>query len=253
MSDSSPLLRQLRLVIGQHMKIALIPARGGSKRIPRKNVRHFCGKPLIAYSILAARNSGLFDHVIVSTDDEEISAIANHYGAQTPFVRPDELANDYATTVPVVKHAVQWVQEHFGSVDHVCCIYATAPFIQVNAIRNAYEMLIKRAVTGYVFSATTMPFPVQRSFKVNPEGYVEMFEPNNYNVRSQDLEESYQDAGQFYWGSAETYNKEKIFFSTDSMAYVLPRHLVQDIDTLEDWRRAELMYEVLMNNGDISL
>lgn len=234
------------------MNVAIIPARGGSKRIPRKNLREFCGQPLIAYSILAAKSCALFDHVIVSTDDDQIRNIANHYGAETPFVRPPELANDYATTVPVINHALRWVQENIGKVDYACCIYATAPFIQAKALREAYDMLILKRVGGYVFSATTMPFPIQRTFKVKEDGFVEMFEPHNYNTRSQDLEEAYQDAGQFYWGSAETYNSEKIFFSTDSMAYVLPRHMVQDIDTLEDWKRAELMYEALKKNGDIA-
>lgn len=234
------------------MKIAVIPARGGSKRIPRKNVRDFCGKPLIAYSILAAKDSNLFDCVIVSTDDEQIREIANHYGAETPFVRPPELANDYATTVPVINHALLWVQENIGKVDQACCIYATAPFIQAKALLEAYEMLISKKVGGYVFSATTMPFPIQRTFKVKKDGFVEMFEPQHYNTRSQDLEEAYQDASQFYWGSAESYNSDKIFFSADSMAYVLPRHMVQDIDTLEDWRRAELMYEALKKSGDIA-
>ena len=234
------------------MKVAIIPARGGSKRIPRKNVREFCGLPLIAFSILAAKNSDLFDHIIVSTDDEQIRDIANQYGAETPFVRPPELANDHATTVPVINHAVSWVQQHIGKVDHACCIYATAPFIQAKVMRESYEMLISRKVGGYVFSATTMPFPIQRTFKVKHDGFVEMFEPHNYFTRSQDLEEAFQDAGQFYWGSADTYNSEKIFFSTDSMAYALPRHMVQDIDTLEDWRRAELMYEVLKKSGDIA-
>lgn len=234
------------------MNIAIIPARGGSKRIPLKNVRQFCGQPLIAYSILAARSCGLFDRVIVSTDDEQIRDIANHYGAETPFVRPPELANDHATTVPVINHALRWAHENIGKVDHACCIYATAPFIQVKALREAYEMLISKNVGGYVFSATTMPFPIQRTFMVKEGGFVQMFEPHNYNTRSQDLKEAYQDAGQFYWGSAESYFSGKIFFSTDSMAYVLPRHMVQDIDTLEDWRRAELMYEVLKKNGDIA-
>jgi pseudaminic acid cytidylyltransferase len=148
------------------MRIALIPARGGSKRIPGKNVKIFCGQPLIAYSILAAKKCGPFDHVILSTDDEQIRAIANHYGAQIPFFRLEELADDYATTVPVVNHAVKWVQQNMGPVDHVCCIYATAPFIQANAMRNAHKLLIEKAVGGYVFSATTLPFPIQRSFKV---------------------------------------------------------------------------------------
>lgn len=233
------------------MKVAIIPARGGSKRIPLKNLREFCGKPLIAYSILAAKNSGMFDHIIVSTDDGAIRNISNQYGAETPFVRPRELAHDHATTVPVINHAVSWIEQNIGEVSHACCIYATAPFIQSKALNESYEMLISNQVSGYVFSATTMPFPIQRTFKVKNSGFVEMFEPNNYNTRSQDLEEAYQDAGQFYWGSAQAYRSEKMFFSTDSMAYVLPRHMVQDIDTLEDWRRAELMYEVLKKNGEI--
>lgn len=234
------------------MNIAIIPARGGSKRIPKKNIRNFCGKPLIAYSIAAAKECGLFDHVIVSTDDSQIREIANTYGAETPFVRPPELANDHATTVPVIKQAVNWVQEHVGPVDKVCCIYATAPFIQATSLHEAYKLLISKKVAGYVFSATTFPFPIQRAFKVKPDGLVEMFEPHNYMTRSQDLEEAYQDAGQFYWGDASNYMNEKIFFSTDSMAYVLPRHMVQDIDTPEDWKRAELMFQALKQNGDIT-
>jgi pseudaminic acid cytidylyltransferase len=233
------------------VNIAVIPARGGSKRIPRKNIRAFAGQPLIGYSITAAMRSGLFDRVIVSTDDLEIAAIARQFGAETPFIRPAELADDHATTVPVIKQAVIWVQEHLGPVDNVCCIYATAPFIQVNALRAAHDVLARESVTGYVFSATTFPFPIQRAFKVKPDGRVEMFEPQNYNTRSQDLEEAYQDAGQFYWGAAATYLSEKIFFSPDSVAYVLPRHLVQDIDTPEDWKRAEMMYAALQSNGEL--
>lgn len=231
--------------------IAVIPARGGSKRIPRKNIRAFGGKPLIAYSIDAARASGLFDHVIVTTDDDEIAEIAQSFGAEVPFRRPPELANDHATTVPVIKHAISWALENIGAVDYACCIYATAPFIQVEALTKAYAQLIEKKVAGYVFTATTFPFPIQRAFKLHDGGYVQMFEPKNYNTRSQDLEEAYQDAGQFYWGSVTAYMSEKIFFSTDSMAYVLPRHLVQDIDTLEDWRRAEFMYAALKQSGDI--
>ncbi len=234
------------------MKIAIIPARGGSKRIPGKNIRNFCGKPLIAYSIEAAKKCGLFDRIIVSTDDEEIRNVANSFGAETPFDRPSTLADDHATTVPVIRHAVSWVQDNIGPVEQVCCIYATAPFIQVSALREAHNLLMNKSVTGYVFSATTFPFPIQRAFKVSQDGFVEMFEPANYNTRSQDLEEAYQDAGQFYWGSAEAYRSDKIFFSHDSIAHVLPRHMVQDIDTPEDWKRAELMYEALRKNGDIN-
>lgn len=233
------------------MKIAIIPARGGSKRIPRKNLKEFCGKPIIAYSIDAAKQSGLFDHVICSTDDEEIAAVARSFGAETPFMRPPELANDHATTVPVIKHALQWVDQNMGKVDYGCCIYATAPFVQAQSLQAAWEKMQNKQVQGYVFSATTFPFPIQRAFKLHANGLVEMFHPENYNTRSQDLEEAYQDAGQFYWGSMASYMSEKIFFSTDSMAHVLPRYMVQDIDTLEDWKRAELMYQSLRSSGEI--
>jgi pseudaminic acid cytidylyltransferase len=235
------------------MKIAIIPARGGSKRIPRKNLKAFCGKPIIGYSIDAARSSGVFDHVIVSTDDAEIAAVARDLGAETPFMRPRELADDHTTTVPVIRHAVQWVGEHLGPVTHACCIYATAPFVQAASLRAAHDRLVAQNVTGYVFSATTFPFPIQRAFKVShDDGHVEMFWPENYNARSQDLPEAYQDAGQFYWGTAEAYLGNKIFFSTDSLAQVLPRYLVQDIDTPEDWKRAELMYQVLRDSGELA-
>jgi len=233
------------------MNIAIIPARGGSKRIPRKNIRAFAGRPLIAYSIAAAIDSRLFAHVIVSTDDTEIAALARSYGAETPFMRPAELADDQTPTVPMIKHAVVWVQEHLGAVDKVCCIYPTAPFLQVTALRDAHDLLCREAVTGYVFSATTFSSPIQRAFRVKHDGRVEMFAAENYAVRSQDLEVAYHDAGQFYWGSAAAYLSEKIFFSPDSMAYVLPRHLVHDIDTTEDWNRAELMYAALNGNGEL--
>jgi pseudaminic acid cytidylyltransferase len=234
------------------MNIAIIPARGGSKRIPRKNLKAFCGQPIIAYSIQAAQRAGVFDRVIVSTEDDEIAALARDLGAETPFVRPAALANDHATTVPVIKHAVDWLNQNGCPVDNACCIYATAPFVQASALRAAYETLVSRRVTGYVFSATSFPFPIQRAFKVDADGCVEMFHPENYNTRSQDLEEAFQDAGQFYWGSAATYLSEKIFFATDSVAHVLPRHLVQDIDTPEDWTRAELMFRALRQSGDIA-
>lgn len=233
------------------MKIAIIPARGGSKRIPRKNLKLFYGKPIIAYSIEAALESGIFDEVIVSTDDSEIASISRQHGAKTPFTRPFNLSDDHVTTVPVIKHAVSWVNTNIGKADYVCCIYATAPFVQASAIADAYHKLIDDKVQGYVFTATTFAFPIQRAFRVDNQGYVTMFEPKNYSTRSQDLELAFQDAGQFYWGATASYMEEKIFFSTDSKAYLLPRHLVQDIDTPEDWKRAELMYAALKSNGEI--
>lgn len=227
------------------MKIAIIPARGGSKRIPGKNIKLFCGKPIIAYSIEAALKSGVFDRVIVSTDDEVITKIARGCGADVPFVRPKEISDDFTPTVPVVRHAIEWVVENLGRVNYVCCIYPTAPFVRPEDIKQAYSILINERVTGYVFSATSFPFPVQRAFRIKETGYCEMFNPEHYNSRSQDLEEAYHDAGQFYWGGVNAYLSMKIFFSSDSKPYLLPRYRVQDIDTKEDWLRAEIMWRVL--------
>lgn len=227
------------------MRIAIIPARGGSKRIPGKNIKHFLGKPIISYSIRAMIDSGVVDRVLVSTDDEAISRVAREYGAETPFVRPANLADDITPTVPVIKHAIEWVQANWGAVEHACTIYSTAPFVTADDVRAAYRKLIDERVPGYVFTAASFGFPIQRSFRITDEGYCEMFHPEEYNTRSQDLEEAFQDAGQFYWGSAESYLSEKIFFSPDSKPYLLPRYRVQDIDTLEDWQRAELMWRVI--------
>jgi pseudaminic acid cytidylyltransferase len=232
------------------MRLAVIPARGGSKRIPRKNIRPFCGKPMIAYAIEAALRSGTFDRVLVSSDDPEIISFARASGAEAPFVRPAELSDDHTPTVPVIKHAVQWVQQNWGAVEHVCCIYSTAPFIRATDIADAYRRLVDERVGGYVFTATSFPFPIQRAFRLTSDGRCEMFHPEHYNTRSQDLEEAYQDAGQFYWGSASSYLSDKIFFSTDSKPYVLPRYRVQDIDTLEDWKRAETMWRYLSESAD---
>lgn len=227
------------------MRIAVIPARGGSKRIPRKNIKPFCGKPIIVHSIEAALDAGVFDHVIVSTDDTEIAEVAREAGADVPFRRPQSLADDHTPTVPVIRHAIEWVVANWGQVNAVCCIYSTAPFVTAIDIREAYSRLINERVMGYVFTATSFPFPIQRAFRVKQDGYCEMFYPEHYNTRSQDLEHAYQDAGQFYWGLAEAYLGNKIFFSTDSKPFLIPRHRVQDIDTIQDWTRAEIMWRVL--------
>lgn len=231
------------------MNVAIIPARGGSKRIPRKNLRPFCGRPIIAYSIAAARDAKVFDRIIVSTDDHEIAEFAKGSGAEVPFVRPADLSNDHATTVPVIGHAIEWLTRDGGPIDNVCCIYATAPFVQAQDLRAAHDRLVDDRVTGYVFSATSMPFPIQRAFRIDATGHVEMFAPENYAKRSQDLEPAYQDAGQFYWGAARTFLSGKIFFSTDSVAYLLPRYRVQDIDTPDDWERAELLFQLLQRRS----
>lgn len=234
------------------MRIAVIPARGGSKRIPRKNIKSFCGKPIIAYSIEAALNSSMIDRVIVSTDDEDVGRVARDFGAETPFVRPLELSDDITPTVPVIRHAAQWVESNWGRVSMVCCIYPTAPFVNADDIRQAFIKQREEQVAGYVFTATTFGFPIQRAFRLTDTGHCEMFYPEHYNTRSQDLEAAYQDAGQFYWGATEAYRSGKSFFSPDSKPYLLPRHRVQDIDTLEDWARAEVMWRVL-NEGPLSV
>ncbi len=226
------------------MKLAIIPARGGSKRIPRKNVRLFHGKPMIAYSIEAALNSGCFDRVIVSTDDEEIAEIARQYGAQTPFIRPAEISNDHATTMDVIHHALTWCESNGDDIDHVCCIYATAPFVAASDLKQGYEKLVNSGTVEFVFSAATYSFPIQRAIKLSENGSVSMFSPENEMVRSQDLQEAYHDAGQFYWGKKEAFMTKKAIFSEHSRVVLLPRHRVQDIDTLEDWVFAEALFSL---------
>ena len=222
--------------------IAVIPARGGSKRIPRKNVKLFHGKPLIAYSIAVALKSNLFERVIVSTDDDEIAQIAVEYGAEVPFLRPKELSDDYSGTDKVVEHTIETIKKNGEEYDFVCTIYATAPMLKVEYLVEGYEKL-KNSDAIYAFSVTSMPFPIQRTFKI-ANGRCEMFWPEYYNARSQDLEEAYQDAGQFYWQKIKVKSNE-VMFGKDSIPITLPRYLVQDIDTLEDWKRAEIMYQVL--------
>jgi pseudaminic acid cytidylyltransferase len=227
------------------MNICVIPARGGSKRIPRKNIKNFNGKPIIAYSIEAAIESNCFSHVIVSTDDNEIAEIAKKYGADVPFFRPDELSNDFIGTVPVVNHAIDWMNSHFNGIENVCCLYATAPFIQPKIISKAYKQLLN-SKSDYCFSVTSFAFPIQRAFKIAHDSKINMFYPEHFDKRSQDLEEAYHDAGQFYWGKVQAFKDELPFFSEVSSPYILPRYLVQDIDTMEDWVRAEIMFKVLL-------
>lgn len=226
------------------MNVAIIPARGGSKRIPRKNVKDFCGRPMISWSIDAALKSNCFDRVIVSTDDEEIAKIALELGAEIPFVRPAELSGDFIGTIPVIKHAVTCLDNNHTSSAFICCIYATAPFITIDALQKGLRLL-QQQKADYVFSVTSYAFPIQRAIKIQQNGVVEMFESKHFNTRSQDLEEAYHDAGQFYWGTKTAWLEEKPIFSSNSYPLVLPRHLVQDIDTPEDWVRAELMFKAI--------
>ena len=228
------------------MRLAVIPARGGSKRIPRKNIKNFHGKPMIAWSIQAALGSGCFDEVWVSTDDAEIAQVAQEYGAKIPFLRPEELSNDFATTADVMQHAVNFFEnENEIRPDYVCCLYATAPFVIQQDLRNGLS-LIQAERVDYVFSATTFPFPIQRAIKLTEQGHVEMFSPEYFNTRSQDLEEAWHDAGQFYWGTAEAWLNKSIVFSDQSKIVELPRYRVQDIDIIDDWVRAELIAKSLL-------
>jgi pseudaminic acid cytidylyltransferase len=226
------------------VKIAVIPARGGSKRIPRKNIRMFCGKPIIAYSISAAQQTGLFDQVVVSTDDEEIASVAREFGATTPFIRPKEIADDFTGTNAVVKHAVAWFNAQSNDVTHACCLYATAPLVQANFITQGYEAL-SRSDAAFAFSVTSYAFPIQRAVRITPDGRVDAIYPEHRMTRSQDLEHAYHDAGQFYWGTARAFLEDMPVFAPHSIGVILPRHLVQDIDTLEDWDQAELMYRAI--------
>ncbi len=229
------------------MNIAIIPARGGSKRIPRKNIKLFHGKPMIAYSIEAALLAGCFDKVIVSTDDIEIAEVAREFGAEVPFIRPKDIADDHATTMDVMHHAVSWYQSQSVELSTVCCLYATAPFVTSKNLKDGYEQL-SQSNAEFVFSAATYAFPIQRAIKVNSDGGVNMFSPENELVRSQDLEEAYHDAGQFYWGRAEAFLQRKKIFAPHSKIVLLPRVRVQDIDTLEDWEFAEALFSIL-NTG----
>lgn len=233
------------------MRLAVIPARGGSKRIPRKNIRPFGGVPMIAWSIRAAVESDCFNRIIVSTDDAEIADVARTYGAEAPFVRPAELSDDHTGTIPVIAHAVRWQGESGSMPDQVCCIYATAPFIRPADLRQGLHVL-NDSGADYAFSVTSYPFPIQRAVRLTPEGRMTMFQPEHFNTRSQDLEEAWHDAGQFYWGRTEAWLAEMPLFSAGSAPVPLPRHRVQDIDTPEDWQRAEWMFKAIVESQNES-
>jgi N-acylneuraminate cytidylyltransferase len=230
------------------MRLAVIPARGGSKRIPRKNVRPFCGQPMIAWSIAAAREAGCMDRIIVSTDDDEIARVARACGAETPFMRPAALADDHTGTAAVVAHAIRHFQASGVQPASVCCIYATAPFLRAQDLRAGLQAL-ESTGCDYAFSVTSYAFPIQRAIRITPGGRVEPFQPEHLLTRSQDLEAAYHDAGQFYWGRPEAWLEQRPIFSAASTPLVLPRHRVQDIDTPEDWEHAELMFRTLQQQA----
>lgn len=224
------------------MRLAVIPARGGSKRIPRKNIRPFAGLPVIAHTLVAARAAQVFDHVLVSSEDEEILAVAEQYGGEA-LRRPPALADDHTGTLPVIRHAVLWAEAQGWPVAAACCLYPAAPLLRAADIRRAWEILAA-GDCDFCFSATSFPYPVHRALL--PEGSgVRMLFPEYFSARSQDLPEVIHDAGQFYWGTTRAWKEQERLFTDRARPLMLPRERVQDIDTEEDWRRAEILWRIL--------
>lgn len=227
------------------MKLCIIPARAGSKRIPRKNIRDFCGRPIIAWSIAAAEASRCFDRIVVSTDDTEIADIAQYWGAEVPFMRPSELADDYTGTGSVMAHAVNWFNERRHQLTEVCCLYATAPFVRASDIVEGLDLLQHVPDLRFVFAGTAYPFPIQRAFALDrSSGEAHMLYPEEFSKRSQDLQPAYHDAGQFYWGRPQAWLSYDNLFE-GGKPILIPKWRVQDIDEEEDWIRAELMWKTL--------
>ncbi|MBT7901785.1 MAG: pseudaminic acid cytidylyltransferase [Candidatus Marinimicrobia bacterium] len=227
------------------MNVAVIPARGGSKRIPRKNIKEFCGKSMIAWPIDFTKQSNLFDHILVSTDDEEIAEISKSCGADVPFMRPAELSDDYVGTAEVIAHAVSWMHEQGWQVDAVCCIYATSVFLNKDDLVKGFEAL-NTGKWKYAFSVTDFEYSIFRSFKEIPSGGVEMFFSEYFKKRSQDLPIALHDAAQFYWGKPDAWLSSLKMFERHSYPVIIPRWRVQDIDTEDDWKRAELLFTTQM-------
>lgn len=225
------------------MNIAIIPARGGSKRVPRKNIKIFADRPMIAHAITAAINCGLFEQVIVSTDDEEIASVSRSWGAKVPFMRPAELADDYTPTVPVVAHAIEMLQQQGVAFKNVCCIYPGVPFIQAGDLIDAFELLMS-SNAGYCYPVTEFPSAVQRALRRNPDGCLQPINPQYEWTRTQDLEPAFFDAGQFYWGRVESWCNG-LGLQSHAAGIVIPQWRVVDIDTHEDWARAEILFKTL--------
>lgn len=223
------------------MNVCVIPARGGSKRIPRKNLRPFCGAPVISYSIATARASGCFDHVIVSTEDDEVASVARSYGAEVPFRRPRELADDLTGTTAVMRHALGALAADGVQVGLACCLYATAPMLLPSDVVAGREAL-ERSDAQFAITVTTFPFPPQRAVVLTERGRLRMLHPELERARSQDLPPAFHDAGALYWGRPRAFVEGLSIFAEHTVPVMLPRHRVQDLDTLEDWERAELMY-----------
>lgn len=222
------------------MNVAIIPARGGSKRIPKKNIREFNSKPIIAWSIQAALESDCFDRVIVSTDSKEIASTAKLFGAEVPFLRDKNLSDDHTPTLPVISDAISRLE---GEIEFACCIYPTAPFVKPDDISKGLKIIMEQKV-DFVFTATKYNYPIQRALRLNQDGTVSMMQPDQENVRSQDLEDTFHDAGQFYWGRSDAWLEGRPILNNSCILKVLESHS-QDIDTEEDWRKAEIKFTLL--------
>lgn len=230
----------------QNKTVAIIIARGGSKRIPRKNIKEFLGKPIIAYSIEAALHSNLFDEVMVSTDDAEIAAIAKQFGAKIPFIRSEKNADDFATTVDVLVEVLNDYQKIDTTIDYACCLYPTAPFVSADLLQKAYQKLIENQFDT-VFPALAFSFPIQRAIRLNEQQQIRLFQPEYMATRSQDLEKAYHDAGQFYWFKTSAIIEQKKLWTDNTGIIVLDEMQAQDIDTIEDWKIAEFKYKLLQH------
>lgn len=220
------------------MNICVIPARAGSKRIPRKNIKLFRGKPMISWSIEAAKAAGCFDRIIVSTDDDEIAEVSTSYGAEVPFVRPAYLADDFSSTVDVMQHAASWIQRHVAGCDVLCCLYATAPLLRVNDLLDGLRFLRSERL-NYVYSVSRFEFPIQRALFLSEDG-VFAVDPEGYEKRSQDLEVMWHDSGQFYWGTIDSFASAKPLVGPEVGVVKVPTENCQDIDDISDWRHAEI-------------
>ena len=219
--------------------LCIIPARGGSKRIPRKNIKPFMGKPIIAYSIEAALKSGLFDEVMVSTDDLEFAEVARQFGAAVPFLRSEKTANDYAGLTDVIDEVVATYKDRGVLFDNYCCLLSTAPFVNSDLLKESYELFIEKKFDT-LRPIVRFDYPIQRAYRMDKDNVVSFMQPEYLNTRSQDLEKAYHDAGLFYWGTCAVG-----FKGNKWGGYVIDESVCQDIDTEDDWRMAELKYKIL--------
>jgi len=224
--------------------IAIITARGGSKRIPRKNIKSFLGKPIISYSIQSALDSGVFEEVMVSTDDEEIAEVSKQYEAVVPFMRSAKNSDDYAGTAEVLIEVIEEYRKRGKFFETACCIYPTAPFVNGEKLKKAYSLLTEHNADS-VLPITEFSYPILRSLKITEEGKITMNWPEYYSARSQDLPKSYHDSGQFYFLNVEKLLEHKKLFMPGSMPIVVPETEVQDIDNETDWKIAEMKYRFL--------